>query len=153
MGSSISIVNETDEKLHICLKQVTPLYFKNDVVPGDRFSAVVGKVWFTIEVRHAREHNKYDKYLINSIVKSQTVSDRFRNTFFRLKDIAVPIGLISTAAIGVAVSVCVAIAMSSKEEETHAKVHTSQTTWRASSFPAGYKDCTIRRRKNSSKSC
>ena len=51
MGSSISIRNATEVPLNISLKQLGPLYYKNEVKPGEEVTWDVGKVWFTIEAK------------------------------------------------------------------------------------------------------
>jgi len=60
MGSTVSITNRTDHKLHVSLKQLTPLYFKNFVEPNETVAFDVGKVWFTIEVKMALKENQYN---------------------------------------------------------------------------------------------
>lgn len=57
MGSNISIVNETNQVLHIFLKQMFHLYFENYVKTGQVVSRNVGKVWFTIEAKLASDKN------------------------------------------------------------------------------------------------
>jgi len=59
MGSTVSIVNQTDHTLHISLKQLTPLHFQNFVKPNEVAVFNPGKVWFTIEAKKAEENNAY----------------------------------------------------------------------------------------------
>ncbi len=53
---TITLVNDTSVPLHISLKQVSPLYYENNVPPsgGKAVFKNVGPVWFTIEARIAR---------------------------------------------------------------------------------------------------
>ncbi|CAG7734839.1 unnamed protein product [Allacma fusca] len=74
MGSSISVVNKTKYDLHVCLKQVSPLYFENYVKPGGSFTRDVGKVWFTIEARLSLQKNEYStgKSVLTGVLFSGT---------------------------------------------------------------------------------
>ncbi|XP_021960806.1 uncharacterized protein LOC110856622 [Folsomia candida] len=63
MGSTISIVNETNCILNIALKQVTPLYYENKVMPGQVVKREVGKIWFTVEATLWSGFNDYDDVL------------------------------------------------------------------------------------------
>ncbi|CAG8561071.1 2189_t:CDS:2 [Ambispora gerdemannii] len=62
MGGSMSITNETNVSLNIALKQMTPLYYQNDVKPGETMYRSTGAVHFTIEanIDYARRH-QYSK--------------------------------------------------------------------------------------------
>jgi len=42
------------------MKQVTPLYYQNEVYPGDCVQREVGKVWFTLEAKLWNGNNGYD---------------------------------------------------------------------------------------------
>jgi hypothetical protein len=59
MGSEISITNQTDFSLNITVKQVSPLYYQNNVMPGETITRTVGKVHFTIEARILNGTNGY----------------------------------------------------------------------------------------------
>jgi hypothetical protein len=59
MSSEISITNQTDFPLNITVKQVSPLYYQNNVMPGETMTRTVGKVHFTIEARIFNGTNGY----------------------------------------------------------------------------------------------
>jgi len=59
MGSEISIVNQTEQDINICLRQVGPLYYENNVAPKQEVKWTVGKVWFTIEAKISTPDNCY----------------------------------------------------------------------------------------------
>lgn len=51
----IKLINDTLLPLHISLKQVSPLYYANNVPPtGGQAVFTPGPVWFTIEAKIAR---------------------------------------------------------------------------------------------------
>lgn len=52
---TVTLINDTLLPLHISLKQVSPLYYANNVPPsGGKAVFKPGSVWFTIEARIAR---------------------------------------------------------------------------------------------------
>jgi hypothetical protein len=51
MGSTISVTNDTDFALNVALKQFSPLYYENNLKPGQTMVRNVGKVHFKIEAR------------------------------------------------------------------------------------------------------
>ncbi|KDN53456.1 hypothetical protein K437DRAFT_271677 [Tilletiaria anomala UBC 951] len=70
----VKIINDTLLPLHICLKQVSPLYYANNIEPsGGEAVFNPGAVWFTIEARIAQikkesekaenEYTRWDTYV------------------------------------------------------------------------------------------
>lgn len=55
----MSIRNDTEVDVNICLKQLTPLYFQNNLKPGETFHRNVGAVWFTIAGSADRLSNRF----------------------------------------------------------------------------------------------
>lgn len=54
---SIEIINDTNVPLHIALRHISPIHFVNNVPPqgGKAVFPHVGRVWFTVEARVARQ--------------------------------------------------------------------------------------------------
>lgn len=73
---TVTIVNDTQVPLHISLRHISPIHFRNNIRPGS--SAVfenVGRVWFTIEARIARGGTDDNKYtLVESLAAPIGVS-------------------------------------------------------------------------------
>jgi hypothetical protein len=60
MGSTLSLCNATPLILNLALSQVGPLFYENQVLPGECWVQRTGKVWFTIEARpYLGDENKY----------------------------------------------------------------------------------------------
>ncbi|PWN44188.1 hypothetical protein IE81DRAFT_37343 [Ceraceosorus guamensis] len=47
----VQVINETQLPLHISLRQISPLHYQNNVLPGNKADFHCGRVWFTIEAR------------------------------------------------------------------------------------------------------
>lgn len=70
----VTIINDTQVPLNICLKQVSPLHYANSVPPnGGRATMHTGKVWFTIQARIDRGNNGYDKFQTFAPIAAITV--------------------------------------------------------------------------------
>ncbi|SOV03064.1 uncharacterized protein UDID_00072 [Ustilago sp. UG-2017a] len=71
---NVTIINDTQVPLHICLKQVSPLHYANSVPPdGGRVTMHTGKVWFTIQARIDRGDNSYDKFQTFAPIAAVTI--------------------------------------------------------------------------------
>ncbi|SPC65026.1 uncharacterized protein UHOD_00072 [Ustilago sp. UG-2017b] len=71
---NVTIINDTQVPLHICLKQVSPLHYANSVPPdGGRATMHTGKVWFTIQARIDRGDNSYDKFQTFAPIAAVTI--------------------------------------------------------------------------------
>ncbi|TKY90057.1 hypothetical protein EX895_000055 [Sporisorium graminicola] len=70
----VTIINDTQVPLNICLKQVSPLHYANSVPPnGGRATMHTGRVWFTIQARIDRGDNGYDKFQTYAPIAAITV--------------------------------------------------------------------------------
>ncbi|OXA60227.1 uncharacterized protein LOC110842607 [Folsomia candida] len=62
MGSTVSICNNSTCILNMAMKQITPLYYENEMQPGQCIEREVGKVWFTLEAKLWNGENGYDTF-------------------------------------------------------------------------------------------
>ncbi|GAC73264.1 hypothetical protein PANT_9c00027 [Moesziomyces antarcticus T-34] len=71
---NVTIINDTQVPLNICLKQVSPLHYANSVQPnGGRATMHTGRVWFTIQARIDRGDNGYDKFQTYAPIAAVTI--------------------------------------------------------------------------------
>ncbi|RWS31973.1 hypothetical protein B4U80_12996, partial [Leptotrombidium deliense] len=71
MGSTVSICNHSFLVLNIALSQIGPLYYENNVQPGECMVRKVGKVWYRVEARPDMYVNRYtDKDVALPIIES-----------------------------------------------------------------------------------
>lgn len=61
MGQTVSIVNETNVFLHVSLKHIGPVFYRNYLAPGQRWTRKVPLGWYTVEAKLALSNNEYTK--------------------------------------------------------------------------------------------
>lgn len=62
MGSTVSIINESNVPINIALRQIGVLDWKNEVKPGETRVFKCGRVWFTVEATYDDPHHLFSRY-------------------------------------------------------------------------------------------
>lgn len=85
MGSTVSICNATNIILNLALSQVGPLYYQNNVKPGECMKRDVGKVWYTIKANvYTGQENVYNDWSVAKPIVGYSIAGKSQENFIHV---------------------------------------------------------------------